>query len=113
MTQRFRRQPFLALFDGPDPNGSTAQRRTSTVPLQALYMMNNEFVLKQADLFASRIEQEAPGDLERQIDLAYRVALTRSPTEAEMAVAKTLVDEQSLVDLTHVMLNLNEFLYLR
>ena len=113
----FRRRslgfPFFDTFDLPDQNQTAAARNVSTVPTQALTLMNNEFVLKQADLFASRIEQEAPGDLERQIDLAYRVALTRSPTDAEMAVAKTLVDEQSLVDLTHVMLNLNEFLYLR
>ena len=75
--------------------------------------MNNEFVLSQAALFADRLRQEAPDDLDRQIDLAYRIALTRSPTGNEAAVAKTLVTEQSLVDLTHVMLNLNEFLYLR
>ena len=70
-------------------------------------------MLRQAELFAGRLEQEAPGDLDRQIDMAYRIALTRTPSADEAAVAKTLVSEQSLVDLTHVILNLNEFLYLR
>ena len=85
----------------------------STVPTQALTLLNNEFVLNQAGLFADRVKREEPGDLDRQIDLAYRLALTRPPTDAEMRVARSLVGEQSLVDLTHVMLNLNEFLYLR
>ena len=113
----FRRRslgfPCFDTFDLPDQNQTAAARNVSTVPTQALTLMNNEFVLSQAALFADRLRQEAPDDLDRQIDLAYRIALTRSPTGNEAAVAKTLVTEQSLVDLTHVMLNLNEFLYLR
>ena len=113
----FRRRslgfPFFDTFDLPDQNQTAAARNVSTVPTQALTLMNNGFVLNQAELFADRIERQAPGDIERQIDLAYRIALTRSPTDAETAVAKSLVGEQSLVDLTHVILNLNEFLYLR
>ena len=75
--------------------------------------MNNEFVLRQARLFADRLEAAAPNDLEQQVELAYRIALTRSPTAEEARIAMALATEQSLVDLTHVMLNLNEFLYLR
>ena len=104
---------FFDTFDLPDQNQTAAARNVSTVPTQALTLMNNEFVLNQASLFADRVRQEAPGDLDRQIALAYRIALTRSPTGDEAVVAKALVTEQSLVDLTHVMLNLNEFLYLR
>ena len=113
----FRRRslgfPFFDTFDLPDQNQTAAARNVSTVPTQALTLMNNEFVLKQAALFAERLEQEAPGNSDRQIELAYQIALTRSPTKDEAAVAKALVIEQSLGDLTHVMLNLNEFLYLR
>ena len=67
----------------------------------------------QARLLADRIKGEAPGDIERQVELAYELALMRPPTADEAAVARSLVREQSLVDLTHVMFNLNEFLYLR
>ena len=42
-----------------------------------------------------------------------RLALTRSPTEEESAIARGLIEARSLTDFTHVMLNLNEFLYLR
>ena len=105
--------PFFATFDLPDQNQTASARNVSTVAPQALTLMNNEFVLRQAELFAERLKAAAPNDPAQQIDLAYRIALTRSPSAEEAEVAKTLVTEQSLVDLTHVLFNLNEFLYLR
>jgi mono/diheme cytochrome c family protein len=105
--------PFFDTFDLPDQNQTAAARNVSTVATQALTLMNNEFVLNQARLFAERLERAAPGDVDRQIDLAYRIALTRPPAPDEAEIARGLVSSQSLVDLTHVMLNLNEFLYLR
>ena len=105
--------PFFDTFDLPDQNLTSAVRNVSTVAPQALTLMNNEFVLRQARLFADRLEAAAPNDLEQQVELAYRIALTRSPTAEEARIAMALATEQSLVDLTHVMLNLNEFLYLR
>ncbi len=105
--------PFFDTFDLPDQNQTAASRNVTTVATQALTLMNNEFVLNQAELFAARLEQVAPGNLDEQVDLAYRIALTRTPTAEEAQIAKALVSEQSLADLTHVILNLNEFLYLR
>ena len=113
----FRRRslgfPFFDTFDLPDQNQTAAARNVSTVSTQALTLMNNPFVLNQAELFAARLEREAPGDRDAQIERAYLIALTRKPTEAERAIARGLVAEQSLVDFAHVMMNLNEFLYLR
>ena len=83
------------------------------VATQALTLLNNPFVLGQASLFAERVEQRAGNDVPQQVDLVYDIALTRLPTEAEAAIARQLVEEQSLVDLTHVIFNLSEFLYLR
>ena len=105
--------PFFDTFDLPDQNQTAAARNVSTVPTQALTLMNNEFVLNQAQLFADRLTTIAPNELDRQIELAYRIALTRSPSADEAEIAKSLVTEQSLADLTHVIFNLNEFLYLR
>ena len=105
--------PFFETFDLPDQNQTAAARNVSTVSTQALTLMNNPFVLNQARLLAARLERAAPGDLEAQIELAYRIALTRPPTAAEAAVARELAAGRGLVDLAHVMLNLNEFLYLR
>ena len=105
--------PFFDTFDLPDQNQTAAARNVSTVATQALTLMNNEFVLNQAELFAKRLENEAPNDIDKQIELAYRIALSRSPSVDETAVAKDLVVDRSLSDLTNVILNLNEFLYLR
>ena len=105
--------PFFDTFDLPDQNQTAAARNVSTVSTQALTLLNNPFVLNQARLFAERLEREAPGDVNGQIELAYRIALTRQPTADEAAIAADLVAAQSLVDFAHVMLNLNEFLYLR
>ena len=105
--------PFFDTFDLPDQNVTAAARNVSTVPTQALTLINNPFVVGQAQLFANRLEREAPDDLTGQIDLAYRIALTRPPTGEESAVARELVEQQSLVDFAHVMMNLNEFLYVR
>ncbi len=87
MTQRTRRHPFLALFDGADPNASTAQRNTTTVPTQALYFLNDPFVHDQADKFAARLLQGAPDDAAR-IDLAHRLAYGRPATLEETRTAE-------------------------
>ena len=82
MVQRIKRHPFLALFDGADPNSSTAGRRITTVPTQALYFLNDPFVHAMAGKFAERL-QAASSDEPKQIELATRLALGRLPTDAE------------------------------
>ncbi len=82
MTQRIRRHPFLALFDGADPNSSTAQRGVTTVPTQALFFLNDPFLHEQAGKFADRLLAE-PGDDGRRVERAYRIALGRAPTNDE------------------------------
>jgi hypothetical protein len=59
MVQRQRRHPFLALFDGADPNSSTGRRQVTTVPTQALYFLNDPFFHKQANGLAERLERTA------------------------------------------------------
>jgi hypothetical protein len=105
--------PMFEVFDLPDQNTSCGRRNVSTVPTQALTLFNDEFVLRQAKLFADRVKESAPGDQSRQIDLAYRIALARPPRADEAALARDFVSRRSLADLTHVLLNLNEFLYVR
>jgi hypothetical protein len=105
--------PFFNTFDLPDQNVTSAGRNTSTVATQSLTLLNNPFVLGQARLFAEQLEEEAPNDIAQQINLAYLRALTRPPTNEEAAIARQLVEERSLEDLTHVLFNVNEFLYLR
>jgi hypothetical protein len=105
--------PLLQVFDLPDMSQSFGARYTSTVPTQALQLLNDDFVLNQAQLFADRLKKEAGNDVGKQIDLAYRIALTRPPTPAELSLATDMIGSGSLVDFADVMLNLSEFLYTR
>jgi hypothetical protein len=82
MTQRLKRHPFLALFDGPDPNASTPSRLETTVPTQALYFLNDPFVYAKSDAWAKRL-LEGKADEASQIELAYRGAFSRAPSSAE------------------------------
>jgi hypothetical protein len=105
--------PMFQVFDLPEQNITAGARNVSTVPTQALTLLNDPFVLRQAQLFADRVKKEAGDDPARQIDLAYRIALSRPPTPTELPVALDSIRKQSLLDLTHVLFNLNEFVYTR
>ncbi len=82
MTQRIKRHPYLALFDGADTNASTPKRAPTTVPTQALFFMNDPLVHEQAGGFAGRL-LAAGGDEPARIKRAYQTALGRSPTAEE------------------------------
>jgi Protein of unknown function (DUF1553)/Protein of unknown function (DUF1549) len=105
--------PMFETFDHPDMNISAGSRNVSTVPTQALTLLNNPFVIRQAEMLAERIVKEAPGDVARQIDLGYQYALARPPTDLERSLAMATIKTGSLADLTHVLFNMNEFLYMR
>jgi uncharacterized protein DUF1553/uncharacterized protein DUF1549/cytochrome c len=104
--------PMFDTFDHPDMNVTAGARHVSTVPTQALTLLNDPFVLSQAALLAARVRQQA-ADPSSQVDAAYRIALARAPTPAEIEIGTGLIAAQSLESFAHVVLNLNEFLYMR
>jgi hypothetical protein len=104
--------PMFDTFDHPDMNVTAGARHVSTVPTQALTLLNNPFVLAEAGRFAARVERETR-DLPSQVDLAYRIALARPATQAEIAIGTDLIKRESLESFAHVVLNLDEFLYMR
>jgi hypothetical protein len=87
MTQRTRRHPFLALFDGADPNLSVGRRSSTTVPTQALFFLNNPFVHEQAVGLANRLLRHS-GDDRARIAEAHRLAFGRPATTAEVAAGE-------------------------
>jgi hypothetical protein len=105
--------PMFEVFDLPDQNTTCGRRNVSTVPTQALALMNDAFVVGQAKLFADRVREAAPDDPARQIDMAYRLALSRPPREDEVRLAADFLRKRTLADFTNVLLNLNEFIYVR
>jgi hypothetical protein len=83
MQQRLKKHPLLELFDPADPNASTGVRNASITALQALALMNNEFVNNQADQFAVRVGM-AYADNPARVQYAYKLALGRPATPAEV-----------------------------
>jgi hypothetical protein len=80
-------------FDFADPSTVTGRRNTSTVSPQALFMMNNPFVVDQSKHAATRLLTEKHADDAARITRAYRLTLGREPSAGERAVAaKFLAD---------------------
>jgi len=128
MQQRIRRQPFLDLFDGPDPNSVTGVRPVTTTALQALYTMNDPFFHTQADTLAVRIGMAYNTDADR-LRYAYHLLYGRVPAPDEIkedlqflgAARKSLHDtavpdyqwnRQAWASLMRVLLSSNEFITL-
>jgi hypothetical protein len=123
--KRGMKYPMFEVHDQPDANITTEKRNITTVPTQALTLLNNEFVLMQARYLADRVKQEAGDDPAVQIKTLYRIALSREPNPTELAhqlefIAKECefrkggqdVERRALIDVAHVMLNANEFVYI-
>jgi hypothetical protein len=111
--KRSVRMPLMDVFDSPDDNMTCGRRILTTVPTQALALLNDTAVRRQAELFAARVEKDAPDSQPAQIERAYLLALGRPPRESERATASSFLagEETSLVDLCHTLLTLNEFIY--
>jgi Protein of unknown function (DUF1553)/Protein of unknown function (DUF1549) len=107
------RDPVLETLDCPDPSVKTPQRATTTTPLQALALMNNSFIQRQAIAFADRIRKEAGDTLEAQIDLAYRLAFGRLATKNERQHASEVAKEHGMRAVCWAILNSSEFVYIR
>jgi cytochrome c553 len=82
----------LTLFDAADPNGVTAVRNDTTVPAQALFLLNNPFVREQAASFSRLVLAQGGEDRER-VRLAHVRALGRSLRGEELAEALEFVRE--------------------
>jgi hypothetical protein len=135
--------PMFEVFDLPDQNVSCSGRNITTVPTQALTLLNNEFVIRQSRFFAERVAAEAGADAAEQLARAYQLALGREPSEEEKTLGLEFLERQrrshaartaetapgaavpppvrgvthahlaALTDLAHVIFNLNEFVYVR
>ncbi|WP_235963783.1 PSD1 and planctomycete cytochrome C domain-containing protein [Tautonia rosea] len=90
MVQRLHPHPYLSLFNGPDAGATTAMRDSSTVSLQALYLLNNTFVHDQAERFADRLVSNL-ADHDTRLQHAYLLAFGRRPTDDERDRAETFL----------------------
>jgi len=114
--------PMMVIFDAPEALTVMAERPTTTIAPQALAMMNSPQVREWARGFAKRIEGKA--NLEVVIREGYLTAVSRPPTERELADSVGFVREQmktyggptareqALTDFCQVLMCLNEMVYI-
>jgi hypothetical protein len=117
---------LLTVFDQPLVAINCPNRATSAVPLQALTMKNDAFIAEHARHFARRVAGMVAGA--EAARSAFRLALVRTPSPAELAICNRLLarnalayrqagrppaeaDHLALVGLCHTLLNTSEFLY--
>lgn len=129
-TQMRRSQPvyLLEAFDSPNMEPNCECRTASTVATQSLTMLNDQFVLRQADVFADRVLGQLPeqSPLPDQVALAWNIAYQRAPRASELEVAVPYLEQQlkdftaakvpqprraALASLCQVIFGSNEFLY--
>jgi hypothetical protein len=127
MQQRLKKHPFFEVFDGADSNATTDGRAQSVTPVQALFLMNSQFMHEQSDRFAVRVGM-AYDTLRERIDYAFRLAYGRAPrleeireaqnylrqTRLELQASGAPVDQlnqKSLASYLRVVMSSNEFLY--
>ncbi|MEM6690823.1 MAG: PSD1 and planctomycete cytochrome C domain-containing protein [Planctomycetota bacterium] len=128
LVRRNTRDPLLEVFDLPRFFTSTAKRDQTTSPLQSLLLINSSQMLSFATALAERVCSETNGSPTpdvRIVNLWTRV-FGRPPNEDEIASALGFIHQQSQrmgdnlpdsmeheawIDLCHVLLNSNEFLY--
>jgi hypothetical protein len=114
--------PIMAAHDQADTDASCAVRYVTTVPTQALGLMNGEFTREQAAALAGRVRHEAGDDAAARVRRALALTTQRPPTDAEVRRDVEFVEhlktndgltDAAAWDLYCLMcLNANEFFYL-
>jgi hypothetical protein len=116
--------PLFLAFDYPTPLSTMGRRSVSNVPAQALALMNNPFVVQQAEQWARQTLTDAgeAATCAAVVERLYQTAFTRPPTASELAAALLFVKARAdapagrpgvrrWADLCHVLLNLKEFVF--
>jgi hypothetical protein len=104
---------LMRTFDFPSPDATSPQRATTTVAPQALFLMNNPFVLEQARRIVQKPELAGEKDLAQKIDRLYRLLYGRPPSPDEMRLGVAYVGQSAaaLETYTQALLLTNEFVF--
>jgi hypothetical protein len=102
--------PFLTALDCADPSLSVGQRNETLTALQALALLNNRFMVRMSDDFAARVAERGDSITE-QIEAAYRLALSRPPSDEEAQELVPIAERHGMANVCRLIFNLNEFLF--
>ena len=109
---RLQQDGTFGAFDCPDGTGVAPRRTASTTALQALNLLNDDFIHEQADRFAERLRQDAGADVDAIVRRAFAVTLAREPSGNERQAATRLVKEHGLPAFCRALFNASEFVML-
>jgi len=125
LNRRSFRFPFFEAFDPPNNSVSCPTRQTTTVPAQALTMLNNSIVALQSIAMSERLAREAGEQETEQIELAWLLAYSRQISNEERQMAHEFLarsrssyqargiarsSERALADLCLALINSSEFI---
>ncbi len=102
--------PFLETLDCADPNINVPVRNTTVTALQALALLNNPFMVQQAEFFAERV-RNIEIEPARQVDAAYLLAFGRTPSVQERVAMTSYLERHGLANLCRLLFNANEFMF--
>ncbi|MFK7848665.1 MAG: PSD1 and planctomycete cytochrome C domain-containing protein [Rhodothermales bacterium] len=121
-------QPFMLVFDMPIPFTTFGKRNTSNVPAQSLTLLNDPFVLDQAEHWAQELISLKELGMEQKIAHIYLKAFARAPKPEEVEQALAFLEQQAATyaleageflndkrpwrDFCHTIFNMKEFIHL-
>ncbi len=113
--------PMMLAFDTPSPFSTVGRRTVSNVPSQALILMNDPFVIEQANRWSERLLADPTQSVQQRLDQLYLTAFARKPNASESSEAIAFLNSQGAErsenqraawnNLCHVMFNLKEFVF--
>src|SRR5262249_10897097 len=99
--------PLMDVLDCPDASQFTSARASSVTALQALALLNDRFMVRQAEHFAARLKREV--SVEAQLRRAYLLALGRPIRDRELSLLSGYVKRHGLAGACRLLFNCNEF----
>jgi hypothetical protein len=102
--------PFMDRLDCPDASVIAGKRNTTITAIQALALLNNPFMVRQAEHLASRVKL-LTGQSAEQVGWLYRLALGRNPDPREADRLAQFAARYGLANAARAILNSNEFLF--
>ena len=120
--------PFLVGFNLPAPKIPTGKRDVTSVPAQALILMNDPFVLAMADHWAGRLLADGRSQPAERMTAMFREALGREPDSEELALwvaaagefavpgtapEALMADRSAWKGVAHALFNTKEFIHHR
>jgi hypothetical protein len=113
--------PLLLAFDTPIPFSTVGRRSVSSVPAQALILMNDPFVHQLSELWGRQVHSQC-GSADERIQRMFETAFARCPSSSELARCHDFLKQRaghSSADgvaawtaLAHVLINVKEFVFL-